>query len=86
MTDNAQSEYNNSINVTQNLTKSILGNEMANDSSMKTKKEKIRKARQTTQKQQLDDIRSRMNESQQRINEANQETGSYNWLLTLPLI
>ena len=27
-----------------------------------------------------------MNESQQRINEANQETGSYNWLLTLPLI
>ena len=67
MTDNAQSEYNNSINVTQNLTKSILGNEMANDSAMKTKKEKIRKARQTTQKQQLDDIRSRMNESQQRI-------------------
>ena len=47
---------------------------MANDSAMKTKKEKIRKARQTTHKQQLDDIRSRMNESQQRINEANQET------------
>ena len=45
----------------------------------------IRKERRVRVEEQLNDIRSRMDEIQLRVNEENQQTRSYNWLTTLPL-
>ena len=83
----AEFEYDNSIKMTQDLTSNILGKEAVGDSEKNTSQTKlqIRKDRQARYEHKLNEIRSHMNELQQRINEANQEPGSYNWLTTLPL-
>ena len=55
-----------------------------NHDESKTKSE-IKNQRNELYKANLEKIRSKMNDQEKRINESNQESGSYNWLTALPI-
>ena len=72
--------------MTNKLRNKILGEVFGEEVNEETKiKCQIRSDRMQTYKDQLEEIRSKMTETDKRRNEANQESGSYNWLTTLPL-
>ena len=48
-------------------------------------KSEIKQKRNEIHKSTLEKIRSNMSDQEKRINEANQESGSYNWLTSLPI-
>ena len=48
-------------------------------------KQQIKADRLNKNKQTLDKLRGKMYETKKRQNDANQESGSYNWLITLPI-
>ena len=82
----AQQEYRNSKKMTNKLRNKILGEVFGEEVNEETKiKCQIRSDRMQTYEDQLEEMRSKMTETDQRQNEANQESGSYNWLTTLPL-
>ena len=86
ITEIAQQEYRNSKKMTNKLRNKILGEVFGEEVNEETKiKCKIRSDRMQTYKDQLEEIRSKMTETDKRRNEANQESGSYNWLTTLSL-
>ena len=75
-------EYSNSLKITQKLCDVIV--QKTEDREQFTK-QKIKAERSKRYQQQLDEIRLRMSADQKRQNEAIQESGSYNWLTTLPI-
>ena len=86
ITEIAQQEYRNSKKMTNKVRNKILGEVFGEEVNEETKiKCQIRSDRMQTYKDQLEEIRSKMTETDKRRNEANQESGSYNWLTTLPL-
>ena len=70
--------------MTQNLKKIIL-NERKDETANENVRNEIRKDRKKRNDNKLEKVRSEMNEKQKRMNTANQEAGSYNWLTALPL-
>ena len=86
----AEIEFKNSTLMTKELIK-IINRERStkiseNDNINKEMKNKIKNGRREGNKEKLEEIRSRLNEQQQKINTANQEPGSYNWLTVIPLV
>ena len=69
------------VNRTEDDDNSI--NDIDRDKKNKEIKNKIRNERREGNKNKLEEIRSRLNEQQRKINDANQESGSYNWLTVL---
>ena len=81
--DVAKQEYENSKMMTLHLKNLILGRSEENV-IIKAKSE-IKQKRNEIHKSTLEKIRSNMSDQEKRINEANQEIGSYNWLTSLPI-
>ena len=69
------------VNRTEDDDNSI--NDIDRDKKNKEIKNKIRNERREGNKYKLEEIRSRLNEQQRKINDANQESGSHNWLTVL---
>ena len=84
ITQTAVFEHQNSKKMTQNLKKIIL-NERKDETDNVNVRNEIRKDRKKRNDNKLEKVRSEMNEKQKRMNTANQEAGSYNWLTALPL-
>ena len=80
--ESAPTDYLNSVEVTKPLCQKILGAEM--NGVAKTKSE-IKQRKNEIYKEKLELLRGKMNDEERRRNDANQESGSYNWLTALPL-
>ena len=70
--------------MTASLKHLILGKTYEDDDQSKTKSQ-IKSERNKMHENTLQEIRLEMNDEERRLNEANQESGSYNWLTALPM-
>ena len=87
---NASEEYNNSLQLTAQLKELIIKQDNEGDLNMddiKVTKNRISKARETKQKQELDRIKDRAQDDdiQKRRLQMNIERGASNWLSALPI-
>ena len=86
ITSNASDiEYENSRFMTSTLRNTILGKANNDVNEETNSKNKIKSERIKKHKATLENIRSQMNDTEKRINDANQECGAYNWLTCLPI-
>ena len=85
----AQGEHENSLQATEILTAAIVNQQRELprnlEESSKAAKSEIRARRRDQQMQLLNDLKTRMSPSQKRANEIACETGSSNWMTTLPI-
>ena len=83
----SQTEYANSIMVTENLKKQIIQqNRQFNPAeNMNGIKNKIKLNKREKNKNNLAIIRNELTDNQNRLNKINQETGASSWLTTLPI-
>ena len=80
----AEFEYQSSRKVTESLVQKIIDGKTDDNDNTQTKQQ-IKTERNKRYEETLEHLRGEMNYHQKRQNEANRETGSYNWLTTLPI-
>ena len=80
-------EYANSVMLTENLRTKIINQERKYNVDENTKKikEKIKSSKRSRNQLLLDDIRSKLNNNQLKLNNINREIGASCWLTTLPI-
>ena len=83
----AEQEYHNSREITQNLRKNIIDQEVryVTDPKRGEKINKIKLKKHKLYQLKLDETRKEMNEHQRKLNEINQQNGASIWLTTLPI-
>ena len=83
----SDTEYQNSVKVTENLRNRIIQQERryAHDVNESEIKNKIKSSRIQRNKHLLEEIRTVMNDQQRCLNDINREDGSSSWLTTIPL-
>ena len=85
--DLSEREYANSRYITENLRSSIISQQIqyVADPKLNEKKNRIKSEKHEIYKKTLEEVRSEMNDEQNRLNEINRETGASTWLTTLPI-
>ena len=80
--EEADIDYQNSRTITASLCDLTAGKQSTDS---KASKQQIKNDRAQRHKAKLELARSEMNDAEKRLNDSNQEKGTYNWLTTLPI-